>query len=95
MNVIRIGGGAGFSGDRIEPAIELAEYGDLDYLIFECLAERTIALAQEARRLDQADGFDPLLTERMQAVLATCHAKQIKIVTNMGAAHPRAAAACI
>lgn len=95
MNVIRIGGGAGFSGDRIEPAIELAEHGDLDYLIFECLAERTIALAQEARRLDRTGGFDPLLVERMHAVLATCHAKQIKIVTNMGAAHPRAAAACI
>ena len=43
---IRIGCGAGYSGDRIEPAVELAEDGRLDYLVFECLAERTIALAQ-------------------------------------------------
>ncbi|MBW8779782.1 MAG: acyclic terpene utilization AtuA family protein, partial [Burkholderiales bacterium] len=44
MRTIRLGAGAGYSGDRIEPALELAEHGDLDYLIFECLAERTIAL---------------------------------------------------
>jgi len=37
----------GFSGDRIEPAVVLAEKGELDYLILECLAERTIALAQK------------------------------------------------
>ena len=46
MKTIRIGAGAGYSGDRIEPAVELAERGELDYLIFEGLAERTIALAQ-------------------------------------------------
>ena len=44
--------GAGYSGDRIEPAVELAEKGELDYLVFECLAERTIALAQQARMKD-------------------------------------------
>ena len=49
MKTIRVGSGAGYSGDRIEPAVELAEKGDLDYLVFECLAERTIALAQQAR----------------------------------------------
>ena len=46
---IRIGCGAGYSGDRIEPAVELAEKGALDYLVFECLAERTIALAQQRK----------------------------------------------
>ncbi|HWT51407.1 MAG TPA: acyclic terpene utilization AtuA family protein, partial [Caulobacter sp.] len=44
--VVRIGAGAGFAGDRIEPAVELVREGRLDYLVFECLAERTIALAQ-------------------------------------------------
>ena len=50
MKTVRIGSGAGFSGDRIEPAVELATHGSLDYLVLECLAERTIALAQAARR---------------------------------------------
>ena len=92
MKAIRIGTGAGFSGDRIEPAVELAEKGDLDYLIFECLAERTIALAQQAKMKDPAQGYDPLLAERMQAVLPDCRAKGIRIITNMGAANPVAAA---
>src|SRR5213594_2547883 len=47
--VIRIGEGAGYSGAWLEPAVDLAARGALDYLLFECLAERTIALAQLAR----------------------------------------------
>src|ERR1700751_2667239 len=92
MRTIRIGSGAGYSGDRIEPAIELAEKGDIEYLVFECLGERTVALAQQARMKDPDAGFDPLLEERIRAVLPLCAAKGIKIVTNMGAANPLAAA---
>ena len=92
MRTIRIGAGAGYSGDRIEPAVELAEKGALDYLVFECLAERTIALAQQARMKDPAGGFDPLLVARMQAVLPICRANKVRIVTNMGAANPLGAA---
>ena len=92
MRTIRIGSGAGYSGDRIEPALELAEKGDIEYLVFECLGERTVALAQQARMKDPEGGFDPLLEERMRAVLPVCAAKSIKIVTNMGAANPTAAA---
>jgi len=93
MKTLRIGCGAGYSGDRIEPALELAEHGDLDYLVFECLAERTIALAQQARMKDPALGYDPLLEARMLAVLKPCADRGIKIITNMGAANPLAAAA--
>jgi Acyclic terpene utilisation family protein AtuA len=92
MRTIRIGAGAGYSGDRIEPAVELAEKGDIDYLVFECLGERTVALAQQARMKNPESGYDPLLEERMRAVLPLCAAKGIKIVTNMGAANPEAAA---
>ena len=46
MRTIRIGSGAGYGGDRIEPAIGLIRRGDLDYIIFECLAERTVSIAQ-------------------------------------------------
>jgi Acyclic terpene utilisation family protein AtuA len=92
VRTIRIGSGAGYSGDRIEPAIELAEKGDIQYLVFECLGERTVALAQQARMKNPDSGYDPLLEERMRAVLPICAAKGIKIVTNMGAANPEAAA---
>ena len=93
MAVVRIGSGAGYSGDRIEPAIELVERGDIRYLVFECLAERTIAVAHQARMADPSQGYDPLLADRMTAVLPRCAAKGIKIITNMGAANPLAAAA--
>lgn len=95
MKKIRLGSGAGYSGDRIEPAVELAEKGEIQYLCFECLAERTIAIAQQAKMKDPAQGYDALLAARMEAVLPICHKKGIKIITNMGAANPQAGAAKI
>lgn len=92
MSVIRIGAGAGFQGDRIAPAVDLAERGQLDYLVFECLGERTIALAQQARMTDPSGGYDPLLERRMRAVLPACVRDGTRIITNMGAANPHAAA---
>lgn len=88
---LRIGTGAGFSADRITPAVELAEKGNLDYLVFECLAERTIAKAHVAKLNDSNLGFDPYLLKRMKAVLPACHINKTKIITNMGAANPLAA----
>lgn len=92
MRIVRLGAGAGYAGDRIEPAVELAERGDIDYLVFECLAERTIALAQQAKLRDPEGGYDPLLEARLRAVLGPCRARGIRVVTNMGAANPVAAA---
>ena len=95
MKTIRIGSGAGFSGDRIEPAVELAEKGALHYLAFECLAERTTALAQQARLKDPDAGFDPLLAARFKAVLPAAVRNRVRIITNMGAANPLGAAKAV
>ena len=92
MKKIRIGSGAGYSGDRIEPALELAQKGDIQYLCFECLAERTIAIAQQAKLKNPNMGYDALLEARMRMVLQVCKEKGIKIITNMGAANPVAGA---
>jgi hypothetical protein len=88
---LRIGSGAGFSGDRIDAALTLAERGALDWLALECLAERTIALAQLRRRRDPASGFDPQLHRRIAALLPIVSRKGTRIITNMGAANPIAA----
>ena len=64
MKTIRIGSGAGYGGDRIEPAIDLIERGNLDYIIFECLAERTIALAQLRKMKDPDKGYNDLFELR-------------------------------
>ena len=88
---IKIGCGAGYSGDRISPAAALAKSGNLDYLVFECLAERTIALAQKRKLADPNKGYDPLLVDRFKAVLPHCAQNNTKIITNMGAANVPAA----
>jgi hypothetical protein len=85
---LRIGSGAGTSDDRMLPALELAERGDIDYLVFECLAERTVARENQARSKDPARGYTPSLHERLRLVLPACMQKGIRIVTNMGAANP-------
>ena len=64
MRTIRIGSGAGYSGDRVEPAVELADKGDIQYLVFECLGERTVALAQQARMKNPDSGFDLQIEQR-------------------------------
>lgn len=95
MKTIRVGAGSGFGGDRIEPAVELAVKGDLDYLVFECLAERTTALAQQTRLRNPEAGYDRLLHERMTTILPHCLNRGVKIISNMGAANPAGAAKAI
>lgn len=89
---IRIGCGAGFSGDRLEPALILLQQANLDYLVLECLAERTIALAQKRKRANPDLGYDPLLERRIELLLPDLLAQNVRLITNMGAANPLAAA---
>ncbi|MWN05012.1 acyclic terpene utilization AtuA family protein [Gilliamella sp. Pas-s95] len=95
MKKIRIGCGAGYAGDRIEPAVELAQKGQIQYLVFECLAERTIAIGQKQKQTNPNAGFNELLEARMRAVLPLCVQNKIKIITNMGSANPQAAGKAI
>jgi hypothetical protein len=94
-STIRVGWGAGFSDDRIDPAQEMSERGQCDYLAFECLAERTIARESLTRSKDPEKGYTPYLAERFQAVLPACIDRGIRIVTNMGAANPMGAARAV
>jgi len=89
---LRIGSGAGFSGDRLDAALILAERGELDYLVLECLAERTIALAQLRRRKDPSRGYDPRLEQRIEQLLPVLKQRRTRLISNMGAANPLAAA---
>src|SRR6478609_6168602 len=97
-----IGCAAGFSGDRTDAAGPVVDTliarlaqgpaGQRAFLIFETLAERTLALAQLRRRADPESGYEPLLDAMLRPVLARCLAHGIRIVSNFGAANPRAAA---
>ena len=96
MTPLFVGCAAGFSGDRTDaalPVVEtLAAQGAPAYLVFETLAERTLALAQLVRRRDPAAGYEPLLDRIVAPILGKCLAHGIRIVSNFGAANPPAAA---
>jgi hypothetical protein len=96
QDVLRIGCAAGFSGDRTDAAAPVVDAliaaGGPAVLIFETLAERTLALAQLARRTDPDGGYEPLLDELLRPVLARCLAGGVRIVSNFGAANPAGAA---
>lgn len=90
--MLRIGSGAGFAGDRIEQAKALVEEANLDYLILEGLAERTIALAQKQKKSDSNKGYNEYLEERIRSLLPVLLEKKVRLITNMGAANPIGAA---
>ncbi|MFV0467173.1 MAG: acyclic terpene utilization AtuA family protein [Lachnospiraceae bacterium] len=92
MKKVRIGSGAGYGGDRIEPAIDLIEHGNLDYIIFECLAERTISLAQKEKQNNPNKGYNDLFEYRFDKILDSLKSHKVKVITNMGAANPKSAA---
>jgi hypothetical protein len=92
MKKLRIGSGAGYAGDRLEPSIELIEKGNIDYICYECLAERTIAIAQQNKLKDPNKGYNELLEYRMEKALPSAYKHGVKIITNMGAANPESAA---
>jgi hypothetical protein len=96
MTPLLVGAGAGFSGDRLDAAAPVVDTlvarGMPSVLIFETLAERTLALAQLERRKDSEAGYEPLLAELLTPILGKCLHHGVRIVSNFGAANPRAAA---
>ena len=99
MQTLAVGCGAGFSGDRVDVAAPvvrtLIERGGPAALIFENLAERTLATQQLAKRANPLLGYEPLLELELRPVLADCLAHGIVIVSNFGAANPEGAALLI
>ena len=90
---LRIGSGAAWWGDRVEPAGLNAERGELDYLCFETMAEATVSAAQVRMRRDPSfPGYDTYLDDRMRAVLPACMRNGTRIVSNQGWINPTAAA---
>jgi len=57
MKKVRIGSGSAFWGDMLDPAVELAEKGEVSYIGFDHLAELTLAIMQRIRAKDQSKGY--------------------------------------
>ncbi len=93
--ICRIGAGAGFAGDRVDPAVALAASGQVDTVALECLAERTLLPALKARAADPRQGYDPRLRRRLTPLLPVARAHRCRIVSNLGQANPLAAGQAI
>ncbi|EPS67204.1 hypothetical protein M569_07572, partial [Genlisea aurea] len=83
-----IGCGAGFGGDRPLAALKLLQrVRHLDYLVLECLAERTLA-ERCADMKSGGKGYDPRISEWMELLLPLSVERGVCIITNMGAKSP-------
>lgn len=88
---VRIGWGSAYAEDDLEPARALAKEGHLDFLCFDALAERTLALAQIRKLADPDQGYDLRLEEFSDIFLPYAN-QGLRLITNMGAANPAMAA---
>ena len=92
-SVVRIGGASGFWGDSSEGPRQLVQGGQIDYLVFDYLAETTMAVLAAARLRKPEMGWATDFVEiAMRDVLADALAKGIRIVSNAGGIHPEGCA---
>lgn len=90
---VRIGGASGFWGDSSVGAPQLVALGQVDYLVFDYLAELTLSILAAAKIKDPALGYaTDFVTVTMKSILRDVTARGIRIISNAGGVNPRACA---
>ena len=93
---VRVGGASAFWGDSAVGPIQLVERADVDYLIFDYLAETTMAILAGARSKDPALGYaTDFVDVAMRDILRSVAKKRIKVITNAGGINPAGCAAAL
>ena len=95
-HVVRIGGASGFWGDSSVGAPQLVQFGHVDYVVFDYLAELTMSVLAAARLKNPDLGYaTDFVSVTMNAILKDVVANNIKIVSNAGGMNPHACAAAL
>jgi hypothetical protein len=82
---VRIGCASAFYGDSQLSARQLVDLGDIQYLVFDYLAEVTMAILSQAKAKNEDYGYAvDFVTVAMKDVLADCAKKGIKVIANAG-----------
>ncbi|MEK9967883.1 MAG: acyclic terpene utilization AtuA family protein [Ferrovibrio sp.] len=93
---IRIGGASAFWGDSMVGAPQLLAQGEVDYLIFDYLAEITMSIMARMRAKDPTQGYaTDFVTVTMKRLLPELARRKVKVVANAGGVNPAACAAAI
>jgi len=94
--MVAIGGASGFWGDSVLGARQLVASGQIDYLVFDYLAELTMSLLANAQQKNPDAGYaTDFVALAMRAVLKDALKKGIRIVANAGGVNPRACAGAL
>ena len=91
MKSIRIASGSAFWGDMLDPAVEVAEKGGVNYIGFDHLAELTLAIMQRIKAKDSNKGYIEDIIPWTKKLLPITSKTGIKMITNAGGANPEAA----
>lgn len=90
---VKIGGASGFWGDSMVGAPQLVASGMIDYLVFDYLAETTMAILAAARAKKPELGYaTDFVDTAMRQVLPDIMKRGIKVITNAGGINPQGCA---
>ncbi|HET6329353.1 MAG TPA: acyclic terpene utilization AtuA family protein [Holophagaceae bacterium] len=92
---VRIANGQGFWGDSIDAPVRLVEYGNIDFLTLDYLAEVTLSIMQKQKRKDPKLGYATDFVDLMRRVLPDLKKKNIRVIANAGGVNPVACRAAI
>lgn len=93
---IRIGGASGFWGDSSVGAPQLVRLGNVDYLVFDYLAELTMSILAAARLRKPELGYaTDFVTVTMKSLLREIVDRGIRVVSNAGGMNPQGCADAI